>query len=103
INGLNKFHKYCQAKDILVFYSYPPLAQKQMQADAGIIHEIAFNLSQQLTFPLLDTPEEMSFSSDYIFDSSYHLNASGTHIRTDHLIEKLRGKLTPVFPAAPHG
>ena len=93
ITRLNTFNNHCQYKGVLVFYSYPPLFQGQMRANANMMHEIAFNLSQRLNFPLLDTPEEMSFPLDYFFDGPYHLNAFGTHIRTWHLIEKLREKL----------
>jgi hypothetical protein len=93
ITKLNAFNNRCQHTGVLVFYSYPPLFQGQMQANADMMREIAFNLSQRLNFPLLDTPEEMSFPLDYFFDGPYHLNAFGTQIRTWHLIEKLRGKL----------
>jgi hypothetical protein len=102
INRLNKFNHHCQRKGILVFYSYPPLFQENLQANADMIHEIAFKLSKQLTFPLLDTPEEMSFPLDYFFNHPYHLNAFGLHIRTEHLIEKLRDQLAHVSPASPH-
>ena len=93
INRLNTFNSRCQRKGIPVFYSYPPLFQGEMQIHAQIIHEIASNLSRQLTFPLLDTPEEMSFPLDYIFDGRYHLNIVGKRIRTGHLIEKLLDRL----------
>jgi hypothetical protein len=93
INRLNKFNNRCRRNAILVFYSYPPIFQGQLQENAAIIHEIAVNLSQRLNFPLLDTPEEMSFPLDYFFDLAYHLNVVGIQIRTGHLIEKLRDRL----------
>src|SRR6266446_5897165 len=102
IHRLNAFHDHCQRQGILTFYSYPPLVQGQMQANADTIHKIAFNLSQRLNFPLLDTPEEMSYPLDDFFDHPYHLTAAGTHSRTDHLIEKLRGKLVRVLSTSPH-
>ena len=101
IHRLNAFQKQCQRQGIRVFYSYPPLFQGILQTNADMIHEIAFQLRTQLTFPLLDTPEEMSFPSDYFFNHPYHLNAFGLHIRTGHLIEKLRAQLAHVSPAPP--
>ena len=93
INRLNTFSKHCQQKGVLVFYSYPPLFQGQMQENAHMIHEIASSLGYQLTFPLLDTPEELSFPLDHLFDSYNHLNIVGKQIRTGHLIERLRNRL----------
>jgi hypothetical protein len=95
IQRLNHFHAACQRQGILVFYSYPPLVQEQMQANRAIIQDIAGQLAQQLHMPLLDTPEEMSLPVDYFFDGPYHLNVIGTGIRTSHLITKLHEKRPP--------
>jgi hypothetical protein len=94
IDRLNEFNDHCRLEHISVFYSYPPVFSGQLQAYTEMIHEIASNLSQRLHFPILDTPEEMSFPLDYMFDHEYHLSLAGKHLRTNHLIATLRKELS---------
>jgi hypothetical protein len=94
IDRLNQFNDHCRREHILVFYSYPPIFTGQLQAYTETIYEIASNLSRRLHFPILDTPEEMSFPIDYMFDHEYHLSLAGKQIRTNHLIATLRKQLS---------
>lgn len=93
IDRLNQFSDHCRREGIAVFYSYPPLFRGQLQAYAEIIHDIASNLTRRLHFPILDTPEEMGFTADYMFDHEYHLTLAGKQIRTNRLIARLRKEL----------
>lgn len=95
IDRLNKFSDHCRSEGIAVFYSYPPIFRGQLQAYSEMIHDIASNLTKRLHFPILDTPEEMSFPIDYMFDHEYHLSFAGKQIRTNHLIATLRKELSP--------
>jgi hypothetical protein len=94
IDRLNQFNDHCRREHISVFYSYPPIFTGQLQAYTETIYEIASNLSRRLHFPILDTPEEMSFPIDYMFDHEYHLSLAGKQIRTNHLIATLRKQLS---------
>jgi hypothetical protein len=94
IDRLNQFNDHCRREHISVFYSYPPIFTGQLQAYTEMIYEIASNLSRRLHFPILDTPEEMSFPIDYMFDHEYHLSLAGKQIRTNHLIATLRKELS---------
>ena len=93
IDRLNQFSDHCRREGIAVFYSYPPIVRGQLQAYAAMIQDIASNLTRRLHFPILDTPEEMSFTADYMFDHEYHLTLAGKQIRTSHLIKTLRKSL----------
>jgi len=95
IDRLNQFHDRCRREGIAVFYSYPPIVRGQLQAYSEVIHDIASNLTKRLHFPILDTPEAMSFAIDYMFDHEYHLSFEGKQIRTNHLIASLRKELRP--------
>ncbi len=93
IDRLNEFNDHCRNAGILVFYSYPPLFLGQLQAYTEMIHDISLHLTKRLHFPILDTPDEMSFTADYMFDHEYHLTLAGKQIRTSHLIKTLRKSL----------
>jgi hypothetical protein len=58
-----------------------------------MIHDIASNLTHRLHFPILDTPDEMSFPANYMFDHEYHLTLPGKQIRTKKLITTVRRNL----------
>ena len=94
IDRLNQFSDHCRSEGIAVFYSYPPIFRGQLQAYAKMIDEIASNLTERLNFPILDTPEEMSFTADYMFDHEYHLTFAGKQIRTSHLITSLLSRMS---------
>jgi hypothetical protein len=100
IDRLNQFNDHCRSEHISVFYSYPPVFSGQLQAYTEMIHDIASNLSRRLHFPILDTPEEMSFPVYYMFDHEYHLSLAGKQIRTNHLIATLRKELSNSGTAA---
>jgi hypothetical protein len=93
IDRLNQFNDRCRSQSISVFYSYPPIFSGQLQAYTEMIHDIASNLTQRLHFPILNTPDEMSFPASYMFDHEYHLTLAGKQIRTNQLIARLRKKL----------
>jgi hypothetical protein len=94
IDRLNQFKDQCRSQRISVFYSYPPIFSGQLQAYTEMIHDIASNLTHRLQFPILNTPDEMSFPANYMFDHEYHLTLPGKQIRTNQLIARLRRKLT---------
>jgi hypothetical protein len=89
IDRLNQFSDDCRTAGVAVFYSYPPIFLGQLQAYQAMIQDIASNLTNRLHFPILDTPEEMSFTTEYIFDHEYHLTLQGKRIRTNHIITTL--------------
>jgi hypothetical protein len=93
IDRLNQFNDHCRSQGILVFYSYPPIFSAQLRAYTEMIHDIASNLTHRLHFPILDTPDEMSFPANYMFDHEYHLTLPGKQIRTKKLITTVRQKL----------
>ncbi|HEX6440519.1 MAG TPA: hypothetical protein VF182_25595 [Candidatus Binatia bacterium] len=94
IDRLNQFNDHCRSDGISVFYSYPPIFSGQLEAYTEMIHDIASNLTRRLHFPILNTPDDMSFPANYMFDHEYHLTLSGKQIRTNQLITTLRKKLT---------
>ena len=93
IDRLNQFNDHCRSQRISLFYSYPPIFSGQLQAYTEMIHDIASNLTHRLHFPILDTPDEMSFQANDMFDHEYHLSLRGKQIRTGKLITTLRKEL----------
>jgi hypothetical protein len=90
IERLNSFSASCARQGARVFYSFPPLPKELFERHRTMIQQLAAQLQRQLSFPLLDTPEEITFPTAQFFDAYYHLAAEGGEKRTAILIEKLR-------------
>ena len=92
INSLNDFNDDCKRIGVRVFYSFPPVPPELFEKHAAVIQEIAAELRSRLQFPILDTPEEMSFPIEKFYDGVYHLTAEGSKERTNQLINELEDK-----------
>ncbi|HKC66194.1 MAG TPA: hypothetical protein VKB86_21295 [Pyrinomonadaceae bacterium] len=89
ITRLNQFDDECQKRGVRVFYSFPPVPQELFARHGQIIQEIAANVRSRIQFPVLDSPQEMTFPIENFFDGVYHLTAEGSEKRTDKLINEL--------------
>jgi hypothetical protein len=89
VDRLNEFKEVCEEKGVQLFYSFPPVPEELFERHGPIIQEIATELRRRLQFPILDTPQEMSFPLEFFFDGVYHLTAGGSERRTDRLINSL--------------
>jgi hypothetical protein len=100
INRLNEFKELCEERGVQVFYSFPPVPVEFFERHGSVIQEIAAELKGRLQFPILDTPQEMSFSLELFYDGVYHLTALGSERRTDGLINRLVEKGVNIAPGA---
>ncbi len=89
IKSLNEFNAECQKRGVRVFYSFPPVPRELFARHGQVIQEIAANVHSRIQFPVLDTPQEMTFPIENFFDGVYHLTSEGSRKRTDKLITEL--------------
>jgi hypothetical protein len=100
INRLNLFAAACQQKGIRVLYSYPTVSDPYFERNRKTLDLIAATLNQQLSFPIIDTPDEHHLPLDEFFDTYYHLLAAGIATRTTHLIERLSERGLSLAPSS---
>jgi len=91
---LTRFHAECLAKGVRVFFSHPPYEKSWFDVQAKEIAEADQFLREQLTIPILDSAEELTFLSEQMFDTEYHLNVAGIQRRSNLLAERLQQALT---------
>ena len=101
IDHLNRFHAECAHRGVRVYYSHPPYEQKYFDSYRTAIEMLEARLRSRLTMPMLDTPEQMTFSSAEIFDVEYHLNLAGKLQRSDRVARSLAKVLADTKQVAP--
>jgi hypothetical protein len=90
IRHLNRFHASCLLNGARVYYSHPPCDRSYFASFGAQIEALEILLRARLTIPIVDTPEEMTFSESEIFDLGYHLNLKGKTARSRFLAARLR-------------
>ena len=99
VDHLNQFGADCQRKGCRVFFSHSPYERRYFERYRESILLLEDLLKKRLTIPMLDTAEELTFSSEEIFDLEYHLNLTGKLRRSEMVAERLARVLetTPTF------
>lgn len=89
IKVLNEFNQLARNKNVLVFFSYPPLLKEIYEYNLENIHLIEAEMNEKAEFIILDTPKNHAFTNEYFFDTEYHLNRKGVQRRAENLANKL--------------
>ena len=79
----------CRARNVEVYYAYPPLPRDQLEFCRPIIDQINAELRRALDFPVLNSPDDVAYPYELFFDTPYHLNGRGRHERTCGLLAGL--------------
>ena len=98
VEHLNRFHAECQAKGVRVFFSHPPYEKAWFDVQFAAISKADRFLRERLTIPFLDSAEEMTFPSEQMFDTEYHLNLDGIRRRSNLMAERLTQALAAPPP-----
>jgi len=87
---LNKFYQYANSKNINVFYIYPNYPLSEFKKNGIVIAKHENDLSENLKFGILNSPNDFVFEDNLFFDTVYHLNKKGRDIRTKKLVELIK-------------
>jgi hypothetical protein len=89
---LNKFNEYASQKNIKVFFLFPNFPASEFAANNSSIDQLYSDIKQNLTFEILNKPEDAVLPDSLFFDTVYHLNKEGRVRRTEKLIGLLKHK-----------
>jgi len=89
VKVLNRFAAYARSKGAQVVLTYPPTTRFGNTATAEYLAALDATLRRELTFPVVGTPEGSQFDSLFMFDTFYHLNANGSVIHTNRVLDGL--------------
>lgn len=97
IAPLNSFKTFADKNKIRVYFLYPPLdaeAYNKKQHVVGLIEE---EYQKGMHIPMLNKPVDAILPDSLFYDTEYHLNMAGKKIRTEKILELLKGKnIVPV-------
>ena len=86
---LNEFSEYCKRRGVVVVMSYPPIPEIAFEKTSAQIANLDKIFREVLDFPILNSPEDVSFPIGCFFDSMYHLTQQGKNLRTKLLLRDL--------------
>jgi hypothetical protein len=86
---LSDFGAMASSKHVTVILIPPPLPKMLYDERKSIVEYIFSRWQGISTIAVLATPERYTFRADQMFDTPYHLNASGRKVRTERLIADL--------------
>jgi hypothetical protein len=93
VKRLNRFQAACQAQGVFACYVYPPIPRVCLEGGRAAIAEVERALTERLTMPVLNRPEDVAWPLEWFFDTPYHLRAEAMTRRTGLLLDSLGGAL----------
>ncbi len=94
IELLNDFALSAKEHGARVYLLYPAIIDSIYAVHEETIRQLDKYMRDKLNFEILCSPSEYTFPGKYFFDSIYHLNGPGRHLRTLKVIAHLRRKLS---------
>jgi len=86
---INTFHTEANRAGARVLLAYPPLPALQFEQNRAQLELVHTRLERDTRVPLLGAPRDWVYPVAYFFDTVYHLNRQGRHVRTTQLIRAL--------------
>lgn len=90
IERLNSFHKTARNLGVTVWFAHPPVTAAAYKRHRRTFDRLENSLRQSLSIPVLNPLEQMVFPNELFFDSAYHLNSRGAHLRSRQIIEAMQ-------------
>lgn len=89
VNSINDFAGFCNSRGIQVVFSFPPIAEDSFEHCKASVTELNQILKRRLITPIIDSPDELVFSTNQFYDSRNHLTKTGRRMRSDTMIANL--------------
>lgn len=87
---LNDFNKYTNKKGAKFFLCFPPIPVNDYEANKEKINFLYNTLKEKLEFNVLNNPQAYTFTDEFFYNGSYHLNNKGRFLRTKKILEDLK-------------
>lgn len=86
---MNAFVDRCRARDVQVFFSWPPLPRTHYEQERDLARRFHRQLRQGLRATVLGPPGDMVFADRDFIGLSYHLRGGAVQERTQRLIDSI--------------
>lgn len=87
IEILNDFNNYAKSKNVNVFFLFPNYPGSEYMRNEVVLSKLENNIIRNLSFEVINIPQDFLYNDGFFFDTVYHLNKEGREIRTIKLIE----------------
>ncbi len=91
IADMNAFYKTMRAKGVSVVFVYPTYSNSSFKHHHKIINKLEKEYQTYAQFPILGKPSDGVFDDSLYHDMAYHLTQKGGDLRTQKLIQLLKG------------
>lgn len=95
---LNQWNRYCQAHGAkMVMAAYPIMVDQETPED-NFYEEYETILAEKLDFPYISHFKDYKFDAHYFYNTAMHMTSAGAELRTQQLIQDLKGYLDEYEP-----
>lgn len=90
VDYINDYNKYILSKGANLYITYPALDEQVIISTSDDISNFAVALENELDAPIISDISDYIMPSEFFYDTDYHLNNSGTQIRTNNLVDDIK-------------
>ena len=86
---LNKWASDAEKKGCSVLFTFCPVNRPAAEYTGAESDAFADRIASELTFPVMGSPEEMTYDSKWFYNTNFHLNSSGALLHTSVILDFL--------------
>lgn len=90
VEELNDIADAARSRGARVYFLFPSYMDRAYNNNASAIAGLQTRLEREMRIPILGTPKDFVYPSNWFFDTRYHLNELGRGPRTTNMIKMLR-------------
>ncbi len=94
VEELNDIADAARSRGAQVYFLFPSYMDRAYSNNSGAIADLQRRLKKEMRIPILGTPKDFVYPSNWFFDTRYHLNELGRGPRTTKMIEIMRAART---------
>lgn len=87
----NDLGEYVSEHGGMLFMGVPPILKEDLKLSDGELGLLENQLRTELNFPVISRFQDYIFPKEMFFDTNFHLNNTGVQVRTELLIEDIKG------------
>ena len=93
IRDLNEIAERAEEVGAKAFFMFPSYIDGAYEINAAAIETLRSRLVKGMRIPIVGDARDFVYPKHYFFDTRYHLNEEGRRLRTERMIEILRGRI----------
>jgi hypothetical protein len=92
IEAINSFYDFAKESGVTVYYLFPCYPRSNFESNKAALSKITTAVKEGIHVPILNSESDFVYDDTLFYDTKYHLTGVGRELRTDKMIQILKGK-----------